>query len=252
MGCAISSAARQNNSTDGLRNLASDGFIREVDEELQRDRMAELWRRYGPIALGVALVVVSATAGKVGWDAWQVRKMEQQGAAFAAAEAALERNDAALAADQFASLAASQQGDIAALAQLREAEARINVGDSDRGLALLDDLARNGGIDVVLRDYAAVTAAQQRLGEIDPAALQAELQPQLASDAPFRHSTRELLALAALEAGDVPAAIESLRQLQADIGTPDTMRRRAVELLAALGAADDEPGSAEPASEDAS
>jgi hypothetical protein len=232
--------------------LASDGFIREVDEELQRDRMAKLWRRYGPFAIGVALVVIAATAGKVGWDAWQVRQMEQQGAAFAAAEGAFERDDLAAAAEQFASLAASQQGDAAALAQLREAEARINAGDSDGALAILDDLAGNDQIDAVLRDYAAVTAAQQRLGHTDPASLEAGLQPQLANDAPFRHSARELVALAALEAGDVPAAIQTLRQLQADIGTPDSMRRRAVELLAALGAADDESSLADPESQDAS
>ena len=232
--------------------MASDGFIREVDEELQRDRMAKLWRRYGPIAIGVALIVVAATAGKVGWDAWQVRQLEQQGAAFAAAEAALERNDPTAAADQFASLAAAQSGDAAALARLREAEARIKAGDTENGLALLDEVARNSRIDAVLRDYAAVTAAQRRLGQADPVSLQADLQPRMVSDAPFRHSAREIAALAALEAGDEAGAIEALRLLQADIATPDDMRRRAGELLAALGVTDEDPGSSAPATEEAS
>ena len=214
--------------------------------------MAKLWRRYGPIAIGVALIVVAATAGKVGWDAWQVRQLEQQGAAFAAAEAALERNDPTAAADQFASLAAAQSGDAAALARLREAEARINAGDTENGLALLDEVARNSRIDTVLRDYAAVTAAQRRLGQADPVSLQADLQPNMVSDAPFRHSAREIAALAALEAGDEAGAIEALRQLQADIATPDDMRRRAGELLAALGVTDEDPGSSAPATEEAS
>ncbi len=232
--------------------MASDGFIREVDEELQRDRMAKLWQRYGPIAIGVALLVVGAVAGKVGWDAWRERQLEQQGAAFAAAEAALQRSDPTSAADQFATLAAAQSGDAAALARLREAEARIDAGDAESGLALLDDLARDTGIDAVLRDYAAVSAAQRRLGHVDPVSLQAELRAHMADDAPFRHSARELTALAALEAGDEPAAIEALKQLQADIGTPDEMRRRANELLAALGVVDDDTGSAAPATEEAS
>lgn len=220
--------------------MASDGFIREVDEELQRDRIAKLWKRYGPLAIGVALVVVAAVSGKVGWDAWQARQMEQHGVAFAAAEAAFDRNDLAAAADQFASLAAAQRGDAAALARLREAQARIAAGDSEAGLALLDQLAGDNRIDVVLRDYAAVTAAQRRLGHADPVTLQAELRPRMTDTAPFRHSARELAALAALEAGDEPGAIETLRQLQADIGTPDAMRRRAGELLAALGVTDAE------------
>lgn len=232
--------------------MASDGFIREVDEELQRDRMAKLWQRYGPIAIGVALVVVAGTVGKVGWDAWQARQLEQQGAAFAAAEAALERDDFTAAADQFAGLAAAQSGDAAALARLREAEAHFAAGDSEAGLARLDALAEETRIDAVLRDYAAVTAAQRRLGHTDPVTLRANLRPRMAEDSPFRHSARELAALAALEAGDEPGAIDMLRQLQADTGTPDAMRRRAGELLAALGVLDDDAEPVTPLADEAS
>jgi hypothetical protein len=239
-------------STDGLRILASDGFIREVDEELQRDRMAKLWKRYGPIAVGIALVLVLGTAGKVGWDAWQVRQLEQQGAAFAAAEATLRQNDPSAAAEQFSSLATAQRGDIAALAKLREAEARIAGGDSESALDLLDELARTSGIDPILRDYAAVAAAQRRLGTIDPAALQESLAPQMAGDSPFRHSAREIAALAALQAGDEAAALEGLRQLEEDLATPEDMRRRVAELRAALGATDGPADQSASSSADAS
>jgi hypothetical protein len=216
--------------------VASDGFIREVDEELQRDRMAKLWKRYGPIAIGVVIVVVLGTAGKVGWDAWQIRQLEQQGAAFAAAEAALDRNDPTTAAEQFARLAEAQGGDAAALAKLRAAEARIAAGDVEAGLALLDELAAADRMDPVIRDFAAVAAAQRRLGDVDSASLQAALAPHMSVDSPFRYSAREIAALAALLEGDEATAIGELRQLEADLGTPDDMRRRAGELLAALGA----------------
>ena len=214
--------------------------------------MATLWKRFGPIAIGAVIVIVLATAGKVSWDAWQVRQLEQQGAAFAAAEAALGRNDASVAAEQFASLATAQRGDAAALAKLREAEARIAGGDADAGLGLLDELASIDQIDPILRDYAAIVAAQRRLGLGDPASVQAALASQMAGGSPFRHSAREIAALAALQAGDEVAAIDALRQLQADIETPDDMRRRAGELLAALGASDGLEDGAAPESADAS
>lgn len=230
--------------------MASDGFIREVDEELQRDRMAKLWKRYGPIVVGATIIVVLGTAGKVGWDAWQARQLEQQGAAFAAAEAALGRDDPGAAAAQFATLAAAQRGSGAALAKLREAEARIAAGDTGAALALLDELARGDRIDPILRDYAAVVAAQHRLGTEDPAAIQASLVTQMAADAPFRHSAREIAALAALLAGDEDAAVATLRQLQADAATPSDLRRRSAEMLAALGVDADEQ--VEPSGADAS
>jgi hypothetical protein len=178
--------------------------------------------------------------------------MEQQGAVYAAAEAALEREDFAAAADQFASLAAAQSGDAAALSSLREAEARVAAGERNAGLVLLDTLAEDARIDAVLRDYAAVTAAMHRLGQADPVTVQANLRQQMAADAPFRHSAQELAALAALEAGDEPGAIDMLRQLQADTGTPEAMRSRTAELLAALGVLDEEADSATPPTDEAS
>lgn len=229
------------------RSVASDGFIREIEEELQRDRMALLWKRFGPIIIGAALLVVIATAGKVGWDAWQARQLTRQGEAFAAAQAALDRGDPGVAATLFAELADGQGGGVAAVARLREAEARFLAGDEAAGLALLDRLAGASGIDPLLGDFAAIAAAQRRLGQTDPAELRAALQPRMAANAPFRHSAREIAALAALEAGDREGAIEILRQLESDAATPEALRRRAVELLASLGAA-----AAQPAADEAS
>lgn len=232
--------------------MASDGFIREVDEELQRDRMAKLWKRYGPYVVGAVTVVVLATAGKVGWDAWQARQLEEQGAAFAAAEAALDRGEWAEAAEQFSNLATVRGADAAALAKLREAEARIASNDADAGLALLDDLAASASIDPILRDYAAVAAAQRRLGAVDPASLRTALAPQMVAGAPFRHSARELAALAALLAGDTAVAVDELRLLEADQSTPGDMRRRVMEMLAALGVAGNPDDRMAPSAADAS
>ena len=36
-------------------------FIREIDEDLRRDRLLKLWERYGIYAIGVAFLVVAAT-----------------------------------------------------------------------------------------------------------------------------------------------------------------------------------------------
>lgn len=215
--------------------MASDGFIREVDEELQRDRMASLWKRFGPLIIGLVSLAVLATAGKVAWDAWQVRQLERQGTAFAEAEAALERDDPSAAAAAFDSLAIAQNGDSSAIARLREVEARLAAGESDAALALLTEVAGDPAIDPILRNFAAIAAAQRTIGSEQPERVRELVLSQPGSDWTFNHSARELTALAALQAGNKSEATELLRALQADTLTPVDLRRRVDEVLISIG-----------------
>ena len=227
--------------------MQSDGFIREVDEELQRERVARLWQRYGAIVVGVAVIVIAGTAGKVGWDAWQERQLTRQGAAFAAAEAAF-RSNPPESADQFAALADELGGNAAAVARLREAEARFAAGEDATAVASLDAVGGADGIDAILRDVGAMAAAQHRFDATNLAELRASLELPGADESAFRYSTRELLALAALEAGERDESLDLLRDLASDGMAPEPIRQRAAELLAALGAPVDESSASDEAS----
>ena len=229
--------------------MESDGFIREVDEELQRERAARLWQRYGTIIIAGAVIVIAATAGKVGWDAWQRHQMAEEAAAFAAAEAVF-RTDLPEAADQFAALADELDGNVAAIARLREAQARLANDQDDAALASLEAVASTTDIDPILRDVAAVAAAEHRFDATSLAELRDSLGQQDADEAAFRFSARELLALAALEAGEREEALDMLRKLANDGTAPGPIRQRAGELLAALGAPLEE--STAPATDEAS
>ena len=99
--------------------MKSDEFIREVDEELRRDRFAVLWRRYSAMVLGAALLIVAATAAKVGWDHWSEQARAAEATRFAAAQQALLAQNYAEAAAQFAALAAEGKTGFAALARLQ-------------------------------------------------------------------------------------------------------------------------------------
>ena len=232
--------------------MASDGFIREVDEELQRDRMAMLWKRFGPLIIALASFVVLATAGKVAWDAWQARQLEQRGAAFAQAEATLNGNDPIAAAAEFAALAGVQKGDSSAIARLREVEAKIASNDAASAVTILEQLAATDDIDPVFRDFAAVAAAQRSVSEGQPDNARNLLATRVEPDSPFHHSARELTAIAALLAGNVSDATELLLELQADTLTPADLRQRVQELLALLGVTGEGPASDEQATESAS
>ena len=142
--------------------MKSEEFIREVDEELRRDRFAMLWRRYGAFVLSVAVLIVVGTAAKVGWDQWRQRERAAEALRFAGAERALAAGQGAEAAQQFAALAAEGGTGFAALARLKEAEAKLGQKDEAGALTALDQLATTTGDDPILRDLATLLAVERR------------------------------------------------------------------------------------------
>ena len=217
--------------------MKSDEFIREVDEELQRDRLAALWKAYGAYAIGAAVIIVAATAAQVGWTAWQESEMQAQGAAFDAARGQLASGKLDAAADAYTDIAGEHGGGPAAVARLRAAFALQREGDIEGAGEALAGLAASSDADPILRELAELQALAIRIDDDDPASLIDALEPLSAADKPWRHTARELRAAAALRAGDEDLAAELLTSLTEDATTPQSLRGRAAELLAAIGRA---------------
>ncbi len=216
--------------------MKSEEVFREVDEDLQRDRMLALWRRYGGLLMALAVLLVLATAGWVGWRAWQERQQAAEAQRFAAAVADI-GSEPAEAAARLESFAGEAETGYRSLARLREAEARARAGDEPGAVAALEALASDGSADPLLRDLASVLAAGRQIETGDPAALKARLEPLAAPDAPYRFTARELLALLALRTGDTAGARKTLEELSREATLPDQQQQRVSQLLAALGGA---------------
>jgi hypothetical protein len=213
----------------------SDEFIREVDEEVRRDRMMGLWKRYGTLAIAVAVAIVLGTAGGVAWRTWQESQRIEQARQFDRAEQLFAAGDYEAAAERYAELADATTRGYGVLARLREAEALSRAGDEEGARRALEQLAGAGAVDPLYRDLGGLVATLRALDELDPAEARARFEELAAPDHPWRYSARELKALAQLEAGEVDAARQTLEELVADAGTPPPLRRRARELLEALG-----------------
>ena len=215
------------------RSKVSDVF-QEVDEELRRDKAAELWKRYGNYVLGAAVAVVAGTAGYVVWRDYNHRQAVAHSTAFftAALDASAEP---AKAIPAFDALGRETSGGYAALARLREAGLQASGGDREAAAATYRSVAEDGSAPQELRDLARVLASVQTVEKASTADLDKQLEPFRADASPWRHSAYELLALAALRAGDATKARELFAKISDDPAAPTAMRGRAAEMIAALG-----------------
>ncbi|MCP4330038.1 MAG: tetratricopeptide repeat protein [Alphaproteobacteria bacterium] len=210
-------------------------IFQEVDEDLRHERYAKLWKKYGGIAIGIAVFVVLAIAVSTGWRQYQISQGEAAGEAFAVALDAFEQGDDGTAATAFAELAESAGDGYAVLARLQEAEARARAGDTETSVAILERVADDPSTDPIFRDLTVLLLALNTLDSGDPVALTARLQPLTAETSPWRYSAQELIALLAIRTGETGRARDLLTALSDDDTAPIGLRARATEILATLG-----------------
>lgn len=217
--------------------MKSDEFIREVDEELRRDRLLSIWQRYGRALIALVVLLVVGVAAWEGWKAWRGRQMAAAAEALLAIERDMAAGRWAEAASAFAVTAEGGEPGPAMIARLREAAALGRAGDADAVAGALGVLADRSDADPLLRQLATLLLAQHTLDSADPAELRSRLVPLAEAGQPWRNSARELLALLALRAGDTGQARALLDSIVDDVDTSPALRQRAEALRDNLQAA---------------
>ena len=96
----------------------SDSLIREVDEEVRRDKMIERARRYGPWVLAGGVLAVLIMVGRVYWIDQQNAGREADSVAFQTAVDLMEQGEFAEAAAIFGEITVGSDEGFGALAGL--------------------------------------------------------------------------------------------------------------------------------------
>lgn len=211
-------------------------IFQEVDEEVRRERLEQLWKRYGNAIIAVAIVILAGIGGWRGYEYWEQRKAAEAGAAFEAATSLADEGKHSEAEAAFAKLATEGTAGYRVLARFREA-AQLGLHDPKAAVAAYDALAADASLGRPMQDLAAVRAGLTLVDSAPYEELRTRLESLTAADRPFRHSARELLALAAWRAGDGAAARRWIDAVVSDPETPTGIRNRA-DVLMALTASD--------------
>jgi len=216
-----------------LESVLADIF-QEVDEELRRDKAAEVWTRYGRYFIAAAVFIVVATASYVGWKQYRLQQEIANGERFALALTLIQEKKPADALEALGGLAENAGVGYGTLARFRAAAVKTSEGDRAGAAAIYDVIAKDSKVDPLYAKLAELYYVMATLETGDPDTLTARLEPLIAADGPWRFSARELAALIALRKGDVEKARTNYTALADDPKTPTGARARAAEMLRAL------------------
>ena len=214
-------------------------IFNEVDDEVRRERLKQLWDRYGIFVIALAVLIVIGIGGWRGYEWWQAKKAAAAGAQFEQAVLLSEKGKQKEAEAAFEKIAKKAPSGYQTLARFRAAAGLVK-GNPAEAAKAYDALATDPTISPTLQDLATVRAALLQVDAVSFGDLERKLTPVAAAGRPFRATARELLALSAWDHHDYKQARQYIDLLMGDPETSPAMRGR-VQILAALIA-----GSAKP------
>jgi len=223
-------------------------IFREVDEDLRNERYKRLWNRFGPYVIGLAVLIVAATAGWRLWEYWQRQAAEATGDRFVAALELADKGDHQAAITALDQVAGDGSGLYPVLADFRVAAERAAEGDTEGAVAAFDAIAASSRTPDAVRPVARLRAALILVDTASLADLQDRIGDLAGTGEPWRHSAREILGLAAWRSGDLKTARGYYEQIAADQEKPADLQTRAQFMLDLIRA---RTGDADPSAADA-
>lgn len=205
-----------------------DSFIEEVTEEVRRDRLFGLFRKYGWIGVLLVLAIVGGAA----WNEWSKSRAEARAEAFG--DALIDALDLGSPEERRAALAAipadGQQGAILNLILASDPKA-----DQPATLAALDAIIADASLPVSYRDLATLRRVLVAGAGMELTDRRSALQAIAAPGRPYRTLAEEQLAYLLIEEGQTEAAITALQALMQDQEASGALKARAGQVVTALG-----------------
>lgn len=208
----------------------TDSFIEEVTDELRRDQLSRMIRKYGWIAILLVVLLVGGAAIN------EIRKARAASAAQAFGDAILSgliKNDPQARAAALMSVEA--QGDQAAILALLQAHEELNAEAAKAAAASLSQIAVDATQPTIYRHLAEFKLILIQGDALPPAERLTRLESLAAPGAPFRLLAEEQMALAEINAGNNQAAMTRLQAILEDGEVTAGLRRRVSQLIVALG-----------------
>ncbi len=208
----------------------TDSFIDEVSEELRRDRLFKLMRKWGwiPVALVVLLV---AWAAYFEWNKAQKRSTAEVFGTEIWAAIQIQNTDARAAA--YAQI--STDGDNAALLALFESADAVEQSDPERAISSLNAVVSDTALSSTYRDLAELKLLLILGDDISPNDRLARLLAIAGPGAPYRLLAEEQMAIVDVSSGNIAGALDRLQAILADGQVTAGLRRRVSQLIVALG-----------------
>ena len=213
----------------------AESFVREVDENLRRDQMAERAKRYGGVVAVAVVLFLIAVAGYLYWQHRQRLEAEAGTEQLAGALQDIGSNKMATAPAQLDALRQADVEGVKATAGLTRASLALQQGNRKLASTIYAEIAADTSLSQAFRDVALVRGTALDYDSLKPDEVIARLQPIAEPGQPFFGSAGEMVGMALIAKGQKAAAAQLFAKMAGDASVPESLRTRAVQVAGSLG-----------------
>lgn len=207
-------------------------IFREVEEDVRRERLEQLWKRYGTYILALVVLLVLGVAGYTYWQKYQANQSIKASSQFLQAMELAAGTDPAKAAAEYAALAKKAPSGYARLSQLAEANSLQAAGKPKAALALYQRIITKG--DDAIADTARIRIAWMQADTAKKADIAKDLAPLNKADSAWHYMAQEILAYVDYRDGNLDAARKGFESLSKGKDVPGAIQDRASAMAALL------------------
>ena len=213
----------------------AEAFVREVDENLRRDQMADMAKSYGKWIIAAVILFLAAVGGYLYWQSDSQKQASSDSEAMSAALDKVASGDTKKARNELIPLSDSRNDVTRASALLGRAALALRANDRKTANDLYKQVEDDGGLPQPYRDLALVRRTMTEYDQLKPDEIITRLAPLAQAGKPFFGSAGEMTAMAMLNKGDRNGAGQLFAKIAADKQVPQSIRARAVQLAGSLG-----------------
>ena len=214
----------------------TENFVREVDENLRRDRARDFFRKNGTwVALGVVLFL--AACGAIIWyQQHRVRVAEEHVEQLASIYKDVGTGNTSKVPQQLDDLSQSSSKGVRATALFIRAAVALQQNDQKLATETYKKINEDSGLPDAYRNAALIRQTALEFDHLKPQDIISRLEPLAKPGEPWFGSAGEMTALALIKEGKKKEAGELFASMAKDKTVPDAIRNRSIQIAGSLGA----------------
>ena len=198
-------------------------ILRQVDEDLRKDRLLKIWRSYRIYIVGSILIILISLSGYQYYLSSTQSKNEAIVEQYINSTNSLDVNTSI---DQLLELNESDNSFIKGLAKLKRAELYFSTEDKEQAIKLLESISIDESLDQIIRDMALYKYLMIQLDTLDKDLYFEIIDSQDLNASKFKYLFKELKALKYLIEGDRINSLEIFESIISDENSPINLKTR--------------------------